>query len=96
MAISHLLFSLGCAAVLQHSLAFGGHTVKGSGGCIYPGTCIPPPAKYARVSPVTPRQQWNIAGGFCGSLSVQTGALAHGAWISQDLVRKANSFGAGQ
>ena len=37
-----------------------------------------------------PGQQWNTAGGFCGAFSVQHGALAFGAWISQDLVRKAN------
>lgn len=32
----------------------------------------------------------NIDGGFCGSFSIQHTALAFGAWISQDLVRKAN------
>ena len=30
------------------------------------------------------------SGGFCGAFSVQHAALAFGAWISQDLVRKAN------
>ena len=34
--------------------------------------------------------QWNLAGGFCGAFSVQQAALSAGAWISQDLVRKAN------
>jgi hypothetical protein len=33
----------------------------------------------------------NINGGFCGAFSLQQAALAHGAWISQDLVRKANA-----
>lgn len=37
-----------------------------------------------------PGQQWNFNGGFCGSWSVQQCALAFGAYISQDLVRKAN------
>eukprot|EP01051_Picozoa_sp_SAG22_P002886 SAG22_NODE_134_length_18372_cov_33.054944_6_plen_249_part_00 len=88
--------AVAATAAASGAAAFPGHTVRGTGECVYPGTCTPPAAaKFARVSPVTPRQQWNIAGGFCGSLSIQTGALAHGAWISQDLVRKANTFGAG-
>jgi hypothetical protein len=37
-----------------------------------------------------PSLQWNINGGFCGAFSIQQSALAQGAWISQDLVRKAN------
>lgn len=81
-----------CASVLA------GHDQRSTqpgGGCVKPGQCTPPPSKFSRVLPVTPRQQWNSAGGFCGSMSIQTGALAHGAWISQDLVRKANTFGAG-
>ena len=53
------------------------------------------PPQFSRVLPVTPRQQWNFAGGFCGSLSIQTAHLAFGAWISQGLVREANTFGAG-
>eukprot|EP00729_Bicosta_minor_P021658 gene21658-23824_t len=55
--------------------------------CVSPGRCVPPGTQYSR--------QWNIAGGFCGALSVQAGALAQGAWISEDLVRKANNFGKG-
>lgn len=60
-------------------------------GCVAPGTCTPPNTKYSRViiGP-QPGQQWNIAGGFCGAFSLQHAALARGAWISQDLVRKAN------
>jgi len=37
-----------------------------------------------------PAMQWDISGGFCGAFSVQQSALGVGAWISQDLVRKAN------
>jgi len=61
------------------------------GECIAPGTCIPPNMAYSRVMRgPQPSQQWNVNGGFCGAFSIQQGALAHGAWISQDLVRKAN------
>jgi len=42
-----------------------------------------------------PGQQWNIDGGFCGAFSIQQTALAKGAWLSQDLVRKANRDGPG-
>jgi len=83
--------ALGCFL----SAALATHNVRGTGECVRPGRCEPPPATYSRVSKATPRQQWNFAGGFCGAMSIQTGALAHGAWISQDLVRKANSHGAG-
>jgi hypothetical protein len=62
-----------------------------SSGCISPGICTAPKTKYSRViSGPKPGQQWNINGGFCGAWSTQQSALAHGAWISQDLVRKAN------
>ena len=37
-----------------------------------------------------PGQQWNTEGGFCGAFSLQHAALAVGAYVSQDLVRKAN------
>jgi len=37
-----------------------------------------------------PGQQWNIDGGFCGAFSIQQCGLSVGAWVSQDLVRKAN------
>jgi hypothetical protein len=66
------------------------HDVRGSGECVRPGTCTPPNAQFQRVLPVTPRQQWNTAGGFCGSMSIQTAHLAFGAWISQGKVRSAN------
>jgi len=34
--------------------------------------------------------QWNINGGFCGAFSYQTLMMTKGAWVSEDLVRKAN------
>jgi hypothetical protein len=71
-------------------LASATHDVRGTGECVRPGRCEPPPALHSRVLPVTPRQQWNTAGGFCGSMSIQTAHLAFGAWISQGLVRSAN------
>ena len=65
--------------------------VSAVSGCVVPGICVPPNTEYSRViSGPTPGQQWNIEGGFCGAFSVQHAALAFGAWISQDLVRKSN------
>jgi hypothetical protein len=62
-----------------------------TGSCIVPGQCTPPPTTYSRViAGPAPGQQWNINGGFCGAFSIQQSSLAFGAWISQDLVRKAN------
>jgi len=64
--------------------------------CVPPGQCTPPSSKYSRViTGPTPGQQWNMNGGFCGAFSVQHAALAVGAWVSQDLVRKANRDGPG-
>lgn len=69
----------------QRSL-LGGHA-----GCVKPGLCVAPNTTYKAVSSgPTPGIQWEISGGFCGSWSIQQAALAHGAWISQDLIRKAN------
>ena len=42
------------------------------------------------IGGIVPGQQWNSNGGFCGAFSTQHAALSVGAWISQDLVRKAN------
>lgn len=68
--------------------------ITSSGGCVSPGICTPPSTKYSRViRGPAPGQQWNIDGGFCGAFSVQQTALAKGAWLSQDLVRKANRDG---
>lgn len=58
--------------------------------CVAPGTCTPPPRRFTKVLPIKPRQQWNIDGGFCGSLSLQVLCMGHGMYVSQDLVRKAN------
>jgi hypothetical protein len=59
--------------------------------CVRPGTCSPPAhANHAIAVGPAPGLQWDFSGGFCGSFSVQQGALSAGAWVSQDLVRKAN------
>merc|ERR1719272_2532477 len=60
------------------------------GRCCYPGVRVEPESKFKEVYPIKPRQQWNINGGFCGSLSLQVMLMGHGAWVSEDLVRKAN------
>ena len=61
------------------------------GKCVSPGRCIPPDYSFKRVAVgPTPSRQWEISGGFCGAWSLQQSGLAHGAWLSQDLVRKAN------
>ena len=58
--------------------------------CAPPAVCNPPPAKFVRANLEHPRQQWNYNGGFCGAFSLQTLMMTHGAWVSEDLVRKAN------
>ena len=58
--------------------------------CAPPSVCNPPPAKFVRANLEHPRQQWNYNGGFCGAFSLQTLMMTHGAWVSEDLVRKAN------
>jgi hypothetical protein len=62
------------------------------GPCVAPGTCTPPSAAFSRVilDPALAGVQWETSGGFCGAFSTQHAALAFGAWISQDLVRRAN------
>ena len=37
----------------------------------------------------------NTGGGYCGELSIQSTAMAFGAWISQDLIRRASNHGEG-
>lgn len=71
----------------------GAYPYDSYGECVYPEICKPPPHKHSKVLPVKGRFQWDESGGFCGSLSIQTMALTHGAWISQDKVRKANRGG---
>jgi hypothetical protein len=81
------------AALHEHQQAkvAPGGGVRVRAGCVPPGQCTPPSTAYSLVIPgPQPGQQWNTAGGFCGAFSVQHAALAFGAWISQDLVRKAN------
>jgi hypothetical protein len=64
--------------------------------CVTPGTCkAPANALYSSVLPTGPRHQWEWDGGFCGALSIQTIALTHGVWISQDLIRKNAAPGGG-
>jgi len=61
-----------------------------------PGICTPPENyKYSKVLKTSPRSQWITDGGFCGSMSIQTIALSHGVYISQDLLRKAAAPGGG-
>jgi hypothetical protein len=61
-----------------------------SPACCTPGVCTEPDTKFKSVLTIKPRQQWNIEGGFCGAISVQVLMMGHGAWVSQDLIRKAN------
>lgn len=63
--------------------------------CQAPGTCVAPDVPYQWLAPVRPREQWGDSGGYCGSLSIQTAALAKGAYISQDRVRKSAGPGGG-
>jgi len=67
--------------------------MNSTAGCVAPGVCKQPAAKFVNVLDIKPRQQWNTAGGFCGAVSMQVSAMSYGAWISEDLVRKANSQG---
>jgi hypothetical protein len=62
------------------------------GPCVAPGTCTPPPASFSRVilDPSLAGVQWETSGGFCGAFSIQHASLPFGAWLSQDLVRRAN------
>jgi len=64
--------------------------------CVAPGNCqTPTNALYSSVIPTSPRYQWTTGGGFCGALSIQTVALAHGVWISEDIIRKNAGPGGG-
>ena len=73
-----------------------GVTAQSDPDCYSPGNCrAPQNALYSTVLPTQPRTQWDTDGGFCGSLSIQTIALAHGVWISQDIARKNAAPGGG-
>lgn len=81
-----LIFKAVCASTISNS---------NSESCVYPGTCIPPARSYTAGRDVVPRKQWGDSGGFCGALSIQAIGLSYGAWISQDLIRKAAPKGEG-
>lgn len=81
--------------VVSLSLLAGSANAGPSGPCIAPGRCTPFPAKYTKVLPLEPRQQWKGDGGFCGAQSIQSSALAFGAWISQDIIRYETPKGEG-
>ena len=58
--------------------------------------CKPPTdMKYKRIQGVSPRIQWDDAGGYCGSMAVQDVALGKGAWVSQQQVRDHTHPGGG-
>lgn len=59
------------------------------------GLCDNPNMKYERVSVTQPGYQWDDAGGYCGSWSIQRAAMAKGAYISQQQVRDHTSPGGG-
>ena len=58
--------------------------------------CKPPKdMKYKRLQNVSPRIQWDDAGGYCGSMAVQDVTLGKGAWVSQQQVRDHTQPGGG-
>ena len=58
--------------------------------------CKPPKGmKYKRLQNVSPRIQWDDAGGYCGSMAVQDVTLGKGAWVSQQQVRDHTKPGGG-
>uniref|UniRef100_A0A7S1A8D9 Peptidase C1A papain C-terminal domain-containing protein n=1 Tax=Noctiluca scintillans TaxID=2966 RepID=A0A7S1A8D9_NOCSC len=57
--------------------------------------CQKPERTYERVMGTQPGVQWDDAGGYCGSWSIQRAALAKGAWISQQQVRNHTVAGGG-
>jgi len=59
------------------------------------GACDVPNMAYERISDIQAGYQWNDAGGYCGSWSIQRAALGKGAWISQQQVRDHTSAGGG-
>mmetsp|Transcript_186 Transcript_186/g.787 ORF Transcript_186/g.787 Transcript_186/m.787 type:complete len:363 (-) Transcript_186:124-1212(-) len=89
LRIRRILVRLTCLAALSYDATADDPL------CVYPSVCEPPARAFSRVAPVSPRQQWISDGGYCGSLSVQTSAMAFGAYFSQDAVRKAAEPGGG-
>merc|ERR1711935_173528 len=59
------------------------------------GRCEGGAAPYERFADAQPGYQWDDAGGYCGSWSVQRATMARGAYISQQQVRDATSPGGG-
>jgi len=59
------------------------------------GLCDKADMPYERIQDVQAGYQWNDAGGYCGSWSIQRAALAKGAYISQQQVRDHTSPGGG-
>jgi len=57
--------------------------------------CKYKPMKYERIIDVQPGFQWMNAGGYCGAWSIQRGAMAKGAYISEQQVRDHTSPGGG-
>lgn len=57
--------------------------------------CEYTPMKYERIMDTQPGFQWNNAGGYCGSWSIQRAAMAKGAYISVQQVRDHTSPGGG-
>jgi len=54
-----------------------------------------PTKKYENIHHVQPGYQWNDAGGYCGSWSIQRAVMGKGAWISQQQVRDHTVDGGG-
>merc|ERR1719498_1484220 len=59
------------------------------------GRCEKPQMKYEKILPSQPGYQWDDAGGYCGSWSIQRATLVKGAYISQQQVRDHTSPGGG-
>lgn len=51
------------------------------------GLCEKQDMKYERIAAIQPGYQWDDAGGYCGSWSIQRATLSKGAYISQQQVR---------
>lgn len=94
--VASSLHCLAAALTMQAGFALHGSPsmkrADQSGPCVAPGICTPPNAAYSRVilDGNYAGVQWESSGGFCGAFSTQHAALAFGAWISQDYVRRAN------
>ena len=57
--------------------------------------CLLPPHNFSSIAPVKPRIQWQDAGGYCGSVSIQATVMAKGAWLSEQQVRNHSTPGGG-